>query len=73
MDTQKFLLWQEDEEEEEDVVAEDVMVEVTITKANGHTWVDVEDAEDTEEVEEMGYVVVQIEVCDLTTKEIHSK
>ena len=48
----------------EDVV---VMVVVTITKANDHTRVDAEDAVD------MGDVVVQINVCGLTTKEIHPK
>ena len=60
------MLLQEDEEVEEDVVAEDVVVVVTITKVNGHIRVDAEDAD------HRGGVVVQINVCDLTTMEIHS-
>ena len=48
-------------------MAEDVVVVVTITKATGHTRVD---AEDTEEV---GDMVVHINVYDLKTKEIHPK
>ena len=47
------------------MVAEDVVVVVTITKANIHTRLHAEDAGDVE------HVVVQIKVCDLTTKEIH--
>ena len=46
------------------MVAEDVVVVVPITKVNGHTRVDMEDAEDAEHV---GDVVVLINVCDLTT------
>ena len=41
------------------------MVVVTITKVNGHTRVDAEDAD------HVGYVVVQINVCNLMTMEIH--
>ena len=41
------------------------MVVVTITKVNGHTRVD------TKDTEHVGDVVVQINVCDLTTPEIH--
>ena len=48
-------------------MVEDMAVVVTITKANGLTRVDAEDVED------VGGVVVQIKVCDLTTKEIHPK
>ena len=48
-------------------MAEDVVVVVTITKANGHTRVDAEDVENVRDV------VVQINVCDLTTKDIHPK
>ena len=40
----EFLLWQEDEELEENMLAEDVVAVVIITKANGHTRVDAEDA-----------------------------
>ena len=46
-------------------MAGDVVVEVTITKINGHTRVD------TEDVEHVGDVAVQINVCDLTTMETH--
>ena len=46
---------------------EDLVVVVTITKVNGHTRVDAED------VEHVGDVVVQINVCNLTTMEIHPK
>ena len=61
-----FLLWQEVDEVEEDVVEEEmVAVVLSITKVNGHTRVDAEDAEN------VGDVVVQINVCDLTTMEIH--
>ena len=42
-----------------------VAVVLSITKVNGHTRVDAEDAEN------VGDVVVQINVCDLTTMEIH--
>ena len=63
----EFLLWQEEYEVEEDVVTEDVVVVVTISKANGHTRMYTEDAE------ELGDMVVQINVCSLTTKEIHPK
>ena len=56
------MIFQEDEEVEEDVV-----VVVTINKANGHKRVDVEDAEYAEDM------VVQINVCDLKAKEIHPK
>ena len=48
-------------------MTDDVAVVVTITKANIHTSVDAEDAED------VGGVVVQINMCDVTTKEIHPK
>ena len=41
-----------------------MVVEVTITKINGHTRVDAGD------VEHVGDVVVQINVCYLTTMEI---
>ena len=44
------------------MVAGYVVVEVTITKINVHTVVDVGD------VEHMGDVAVQINVCDLTTR-----
>ena len=47
------------------MVAGDVVVEVTITKINGHTRVDARD------VEHVGDVAVQINVCDLTTRETH--
>ena len=48
------------------MVAEDVVaVVVTISKLNGHTMVDAEDAED------VGDVAVHINVCDLTTMETH--
>ena len=60
------MLWQEGKEVEEDVVAENVVV-TTITKANGHTSVDAEDTED------VGDVVVKINVWNLMTKEIHPK
>ena len=43
----------------------DVVVEVTITKINNHKRVDVWD------VEHMGDAAVQINVCDLTTRETH--
>ena len=42
-----------------------MVVVVTIAKVNGHTRVDVED------VEHVGDVAVQINVCNLTTMEIH--
>ena len=42
-----------------------VVVLVTITKVNGHTRVDAED------VENVGYVAVQINLCDLTTMKTH--
>ena len=41
-----------------------MVVVVTIIKVNGHTRVDAKD---------VGDVVVQRNVCDLTTKEIHPK
>ena len=41
------------------------VVEITITKINGHTTVDSGD------VDHVGDVVVQINVCDLTTRETH--
>ena len=47
-------------------MAEYVVVVVTITKVNGHTRVDAEDAE------HVGDVVVQINVCGLMNMEIHS-
>ena len=47
------------------MVAGDVVVVVTITKVNGRTRVDAEEAED------MGGVAVHINVCDLTTMETH--
>ena len=40
-------------------------VEVTITKINGHTKMDAGD------MEHVGDMAVQINVCDLTTREIH--
>ena len=43
----------------------DVVVEVTITKINGYTRVDAGD------VKHVGYVAVQINMCDLTTMETH--
>ena len=46
-------------------MAGDAVVEVTITKINGHTRVDVG------EVEHVGDVSVQINVCNLTTRETH--
>ena len=46
-------------------MAGDVVVEVTITKINDHRRVDAAD------VEHVGDVAVQINVCDLTTREIH--
>ena len=46
-------------------MAGDVEVKVTITKINVHTRVD------TGDVEHMGDVAVQINVCELTTMEIH--
>ena len=49
----------------EDVVAGDVVVEVTITKINGHTRVE------SGEVEHLGDMSVQINVCNLTTRETH--
>ena len=49
----------------EDVVAGDVVVEVTITKINNHKRVDVWD------VEHVGEVAFQINVRDLTTMETH--
>ena len=55
------------------MVAEDVVVVVPITKVNGHTRVDMEDAEDAEDAEHVGDVVVLINVCDLTTMEIHPR
>ena len=42
-----------------------MVVEVTITKINSHTRVD------TGELEHVGDVSVQINVCDLTTRETH--
>ena len=42
-----------------------VVVEVTITKINGHTRVDAGD------VDHVGDVSVQINVCNLTTMETH--
>ena len=48
-------------------MTEDVVVVVTISKANGHTRMYTEDAE------ELGDMVVQIKFCSLTTKEIHPK
>ena len=45
------------------MVVGDVVVEVTITKINGHTRVDAGD------MEYVGDVAVQINVCDLTTME----
>ena len=42
-----------------------VVVVVTITNVNGHTRVDVEDAE------HVGDEAVKINVCDLTTMETH--
>ena len=42
-------------------MARDVVMEVTITKINGHTRVDAGG------VEHVGGVAVQINVCDLTT------
>ena len=48
------------------MVAEDVVVAVvTITKINCHTRVD------TEDTDHVGSVVVQINMCDLMTMEIH--
>ena len=47
------------------VVVGDVVVEVTITKINGHTRVD------TGGVEHVEGVAVHINVCDLTTMETH--
>ena len=68
VENKELLLSQEDNAVEEDKVAEDVVVVVvTIAKVNGHTRVD---AEDTEHV---GDVVVQINVCNLTTMEIYTK
>ena len=46
-------------------MAGNVVVEVTITKINDHTRVDVVD------VEHVGDVAVQINVCNLTTRENH--
>ena len=46
------------------MVEEDVVVVATITKVNGHKRVDAEDAE------YVGDVLVHINVCDLTTKEL---
>ena len=43
----------------------DVVVEVIITKINDHTRVDAGD------VDHMGYVAVQINMCNLTTRETH--
>ena len=42
-----------------------MVVEVTITKINGHTKMD------TGDMEHVGDMAVQINVCDLTTREIH--
>ena len=42
-----------------------MVVVVTIVKVNGHTRVDAEDVEHVE------HVAVQINVCNLTTMEIH--
>ena len=56
------MLLQEDEEIEEDVVAGDMVVEVTVTKINVHTRVDVG------YMEHVGGVAVQINVCNLTTR-----
>ena len=47
-------------------MAGDVVVEATITKINDHTRVDAGD------LEHVGEVEVQINVCDLTTREIHT-
>ena len=47
------------------VAGEVVAVVVTITKVNGHTRVNAED------MEHVGGVEVQINVCDLTTMETH--
>ena len=47
------------------MVVGDVVVEVTITKINGHTRVD------TGDVAHVGDVIVQINVWDLTTREIN--
>ena len=44
-----------------------MVVVVTIIKVNGHTRVDAEEAEHVRDV------VVQINVCDLTTMEIYPK
>ena len=44
------------------MVAGGVVVEVTITKINGYTRVD------TADMEHVGDVAVQINVCDLTTR-----
>ena len=44
-------------------MAGDVVVVATIAKVNGHTRVDAGD------VENVGYVAVHINVCDLTTME----
>ena len=46
-------------------MAEGVIVEINITKINGHTRVDVGD------VEHVGDVAFQIKVCKLTTMEIY--
>ena len=46
-------------------MAGDVVVEVTIDKMNDHTRVD------TGDVEHVGDVAVQINVCDSTTRETH--
>ena len=47
------------------MVEGNLVVEVTINKINGHTRVDAGD------MEHVGYVVVQINMCNLTTMEIH--
>ena len=47
------------------MAGEVVVVVVTITKVNGHTRVNAED------VEHIGYVAIQINVCGLMTMETH--
>ena len=48
------------------MVAGDVVMEVTITKINVHTTVDAGD------MEHVGDVAVQINMCDLTTGKNHT-
>ena len=48
-------------------MAENVVAVATTAKSNSHTRVDREDAEG------VGDVVVQINMCNLTSKEIHPK